>query len=76
MISYISFSIILLSIHGCFVLEDESISDDKSSLEGDEAVESDDSECSTESHDEFGKLTYWAKKHFAHYRPRLLPDYV
>ena len=23
-----------------------------------------------------GKLAYWAKKHFAHYRPRLLPDHV
>ncbi len=23
-----------------------------------------------------GKLAYWAKKHFAHYRPRLLPDDV
>lgn len=38
--------------------------------------ESDDSVYATEPHDEFGKLACWAKKHFAHYRPRLLPDHV
>jgi hypothetical protein len=59
-----------------FIIAEESTSNDDSSLEGDEAAESDPEIESEEPLDDFEKLEYWTRKHFKHYRPRVLPDHV
>jgi hypothetical protein len=74
---YLSNQLFLISTQNLFTIDKESSSDeDSASIEGVEAVESDDEPESKELVDVFLKLEYWAKKRVRHYRSRLLPDHI